>query len=608
MTEWVVDQPSGNMCVRGGNASKHVVTPDIDTLQRETAQNSKDQRLGTDGAPARMRYTLFELSGEAKADFLNAMDWKGLGPHVKAAGKGTGGANAQLRQGYASMESDVLRVLRIEDFGTYGLTGDDTDVDKNFGLLCKSEFKTSDQAGRGGSYGLGKAVLWTFSRISTVLFSSIPEDQTDLRTFGRSDLSYHVLNKKQYDATGCFGNRIGDGASARAESEWGKQDLAASLKLSRDAEDGSGTSILIVDFFEPQYDQPRPLEEIAKNICESAAKWFWPSISIGKPTLEIEVVAQDSKNAIVFSEKVNPSLEWSPFIDTLNAPTPLKHAKEVDDVAKSEIQFTVPARISTPKHEEFKDQLELRALKAKIDLENHEVVNTVAVIRGAGMVVKYHPLPKPLDGFPIFGVLTAGSYLRSGSRAANSEEFFRSSEPVLHDKWELTDSIRENYKPGAGARLKSLWHELADNVKVIVDQGVQKHKKGPEALAKLFPLGSSGPKKKVKKSVVTHILGSAFNGKTWDVEGEVVCAHFDSKPWSTTVGFLADVESGRGEYLSISSISIKPSKGVTLMGTNDTATLKVSGSIERFKFKVSLDAPAGMAKADLARTRIKFTH
>ena len=47
-------------------------------------------------------------------------------------------------------------------------------VEKNFYNLCRANFETSEnpKSGRGGSYGVGKSILWTSSIISTVLFSS----------------------------------------------------------------------------------------------------------------------------------------------------------------------------------------------------------------------------------------------------------------------------------------------------------------------------------------------------------------------------------------------------------------------------------------------------
>jgi hypothetical protein len=63
------------------------------------------------------------------------------------------------------------------------------------------------RAGRGGSHGLGKGVLWKFSQISTVLFSSTLRDRkpSGLRLFGRADIPSHKLDDVWYTYGGFLG-------------------------------------------------------------------------------------------------------------------------------------------------------------------------------------------------------------------------------------------------------------------------------------------------------------------------------------------------------------------------------------------------------------------
>ena len=155
MAAWVMDQLTGNRMQRGASPALHVVKGDVDTLTRETGQNSRDQKSGK--APVRILYTLIELSGKAKADFLKAMGWPGLKKHLEACANDAGETGPRMRRGLATIDSKVpLRCLRIEDFGTRGLQGHDFNPDKNFSLLCRAEFKTSSEGGRGGSYSIGR--------------------------------------------------------------------------------------------------------------------------------------------------------------------------------------------------------------------------------------------------------------------------------------------------------------------------------------------------------------------------------------------------------------------------------------------------------------------
>ena len=68
--------------------------------------------------------------------------------------------------------------MLIADHGTHGLTGGEDEEEGNFNLLCRHELITaSDRRDSGGSFGIGKSVLWRFSMLSTVLFGSWPDDE-----------------------------------------------------------------------------------------------------------------------------------------------------------------------------------------------------------------------------------------------------------------------------------------------------------------------------------------------------------------------------------------------------------------------------------------------
>jgi len=144
-----MDELTGNRMQRGASPALHVVKGDVDTLTRETGQNSRDQKAGK--APIKLLYTLIELSGKHKTDFLKSMDWPGLQKHLEACANDAGETGPRMRRGLSIVDSDApLRCLRIEDFGARGLEGDEFDSKKNFSLLCRAEFKTSNEGGRGG--------------------------------------------------------------------------------------------------------------------------------------------------------------------------------------------------------------------------------------------------------------------------------------------------------------------------------------------------------------------------------------------------------------------------------------------------------------------------
>ncbi len=99
----------------------------------------------------------------------------------------TGAVTAgQLQSGLKALRSaEPLTLLRIADYGARGLIGPefaegDPKAYGNFVKLCRLDLYSGKDKTSGGSFGLGKAVYWRFSRLQTV--SSIP-------LFGRKMLS-----------------------------------------------------------------------------------------------------------------------------------------------------------------------------------------------------------------------------------------------------------------------------------------------------------------------------------------------------------------------------------------------------------------------------------
>ena len=112
--------------------------------------------------------------------------------------KGSSGTALTLKAGLESMKSSNLVCLKISDYGTDGLTGDDWDEKGNFRKALCAEFFHRKRVGLGGCFGLGKAVSWMHSRIFTVLFSSRIAGKKKLRIFGRSEIPAHEMDGKSW--------------------------------------------------------------------------------------------------------------------------------------------------------------------------------------------------------------------------------------------------------------------------------------------------------------------------------------------------------------------------------------------------------------------------
>jgi hypothetical protein len=608
MAEWVMDRLVGNKIQRGASPAQHVVKGALDTLVRETLQNSKDQQA--DDRPVRVLYSLIELSGRHKNEFLKQMGWPRLKKHLEAATSDAGGTALRLRRGIETVDDDLpLRCLRIEDFATRGLQGEDFERGKNFNLLCRAEFKTSSVGGRGGSYGLGKAVLWKFSEVATVFLSSkvIGMERKGIRVFGRADMPSHVIDDLEYDSGGWFGEKKKSSGSFYAESVFGDKGLARALLLDRKYSSDTGTSALIVGFYEPEEDQTRPLEAIAESIVESSERWFWPSMSRNKPSLHVEaIVEKDGK--VAFRKSANPEEAWEPFILAARNPITGDKARGPNQIAETPLTFKIPQRDSPPEEQypAFDTTLRLRVGRGSQELADHDKANCVAVFRGPEMVVKYVQVRKPLDDLPLFGVLMVGCAVENTPEYAQAEEFFRASEPPLHNEWEYTEAIRNSYKRGSKQGLQNLWASLSDRVFQLIDESVTPKEEGPQLLAKLFPMGVAAQGKGTKPLVTTTIISSSYLGGKWKVKGEVSRSEAPSDSWNARIAFLAQTDSGPGEYLNVATIKTNK-KAARLTELGPPTVVTADPSIDSFEFEAVLEPPESLTERDLDLTAIRLS-
>jgi hypothetical protein len=106
-----------------------------------------------------MRFSLIKLSQALKANFLEAMDWSRHRRHLLGVKIGGGGVRAQIKSGVDNLDTPnrPLICLRVDDYNTRGLVGDEFDNLENFYLLCRAEYMTPDRAwARGCSGGFPK--------------------------------------------------------------------------------------------------------------------------------------------------------------------------------------------------------------------------------------------------------------------------------------------------------------------------------------------------------------------------------------------------------------------------------------------------------------------
>jgi len=216
---------------------------DVEIFVREVLQNSLDARCPGD-EPVTVTFRLSALAGEDRDAFLASAGWPELRRHAEAGARllpslGTHAARV-------SNPGEPLPVLTIADENALGLSGPERGSEGRFANFARNKlFSDKESDAAGGSYGLGKSVLWAFSGLHTIYFHSVPHGAERPRFLGVSQLPYHELDGDHcFDGPGWFGIPQADG--------WAASDRApdptrlAALGLARG--DPPGTTIAIPDF------------------------------------------------------------------------------------------------------------------------------------------------------------------------------------------------------------------------------------------------------------------------------------------------------------------------------------------------------------------------
>lgn len=226
---------------------------------------------------------------------------------------------------YSKRVSEINRdafvnILKISDYNTVGLTGDDNDPRGNYFLLMKTEGGTSKGSGEGGSWGLGKAAYFNSSNFHTFFASSVHSINKTVFQ-GRTDIpDYKDQNGESYNGSGSYG--LNGQLPVRNST-----DIPSLFQRSE-----MGTDIFILEFNEDNWE---------KKMIMSILNFFWYpllknrlKVDVGKTTInsnnieellykyfdEDQEDSKDQPNPIpYFKAYVNPTHKRTASLKTLGA-------------------------------------------------------------------------------------------------------------------------------------------------------------------------------------------------------------------------------------------------------------------------------------------------
>ncbi len=217
----------------------------------------------------------------------------------------------------AFVQNEKIPVLKVRDFNTKGLTGDDDDIEGDYYNFLKSSGASSKKKGSGGSFGLGKGAYFAASSFHTIFVSSI-YDKNEYVFQGKMRLVTHLKNGVKYNSTGSFG--------FMGQKPVRNHDAIPEIFKRKE----QGTDVHVIGF----YGENDWQEQITKSVLNN----FW--LAVSKGILEVEV-----GNQLINSENIK-SLMFKHFSedakDTEESPNPLPVFIAYNDENSKVIRESLP--------------------------------------------------------------------------------------------------------------------------------------------------------------------------------------------------------------------------------------------------------------------------
>jgi len=586
----------------GDDPTKHAVDHDSEAFVREVLQNANDQGLDNSD-PVEVTFRFVTLSGDEKTSFLNALGWEDeLEPRLRSIVQGDHGRGYERVLERAEDPEAEIRLLIVEDRNTTGITGG-WDQDSNYAALVRDELYSSKQDDTaGGSYGLGKSVLWTFSGASTVIFNSYPahSDKANQppRLIARSKFPTHKLSEDgaTYQGAGwlCEPAQTEDGV--RPRSLWGDQAsrLAEQFRIERPA--ASGTSAMVVEFRDPTRDERPELDKLANEFIEASVKYFWPAIYRGDLEVTVETPEATREAKVDNVPAIRPFVECydSRFSDEEILHNP-------GDVAGLDIPIQIPPRADGT---ETPDGTVRLAARLASPADDDTYLNKVAMFRSSGMVVKYYDQSRIAYGDRNFyGVLAAGGARPDDIDTPTESDreidrFLRFAEPPEHDEWESTENLREHYQRGFRTALEDMFGTLRDGLRHLISKSESGDSLSDNVLNR-FPIhGSGAPRSTVSPQEPVFEIDSSsyFDGSQWVFSGHITTTVDEFDGWSADISLTGIGEDGsRYDEIPVESISTNHENVVTAL-ENGVARITADETVSEVEF----EGQSGTAgKADL---------
>lgn len=410
-------------------------------LVREALQNSWDARVASS--------IDFSIS-----DVLLSQEQTAIVSDTVFARLPPEGASKRLHD---TFEEGRLRVLCISDSGTRGLGGPlraDISVEdgerSDFADFVRNFGRSQNKGLEGGTYGYGKGVLYSASQVGLCLIYSNTQTGENIETRligvsgGDPDYSYEG---RRYTGKNWWG-RLADDDVVDPLTGDEAQEIARQLGIPHPQPGTTGTTIVIIS---PKnsgegFVDISP-EERMDAMRDAVLTWAWP--------LAINYDLPDAPR-VRFNFRVNDaqlgplSPEQEPRFRNMAKAMVIAH-RWVNNPQDFPSGFGIFREIRSERPKRLLGYLVGVYSEVSSDAEFQ---NTVALMRGPRIVVRYLSVPSPPDNIAMHAIFIASQEF---------EETFARAEPVTHDDWiasKVKNENRVNFVGLALRKVRAVFSEL----------------------------------------------------------------------------------------------------------------------------------------------------
>lgn len=412
--------PSANDAGNNGlkNGTEYFKDDVVLSLAKEICQNSLDARIDST-KPVTIEFNEF---------CINRNEFPGYDDFIEVINREIEFAKENYKKDNTTLNfylnakeilmKEKIVCLRISDFNTTGLTGSDIRTSSNWNNLVKNTGVSDKNSTDGGSFGIGKWAAFACSRIYTVFYSTISND--NLKAYqGVARLSSYA------DETGDITQGIGYYGNKE-----GLKNISNVILLDKSfSRDKTGTDLFIMAFDDRDV---RWKIKIVASIIDN----FMFSIYSNNLIIKIGDITLDKNNIMAISEKI------------------LEENKDLFNEYTSnyyEILMTNKHMVSKYYYTMFEEN----DVEFEIALDP-SMKNRIAVVRNNGMKIF------DKDHLPQIAYYSGILYLK-GSKV---NEYFRKMENPQHDGW----SVKRHENPDeASLKYKELFEFVRTIIKSIVE-------------------------------------------------------------------------------------------------------------------------------------------